>query len=167
MNKGMAQFGRGLGGVVCTLQLARAARGVAVMLAFAAGIVLSSRLAIADAAPAAPTPTPAHAASADSALVARGAYLAKAADCAGCHTAAPAGNPPQPSAPFAGGLPVRSPFGIIWSSNITPDPEAGIGRYRYEDFVRAVRDGIAPGGKHLYPAMPYPSFAKISDDDMR
>ena len=167
MNKGMAQFGRGLGGVVCTLQLARDARGVAFMLAFAAGIVLPSRLAVADAAPAAPTPAPAHAASADSALVARGAYLAKAADCAGCHTAAPAGHPPQPSAPFAGGLPVRSPFGIIWSSNITPDPEAGIGRYRYEDFVRAVRDGIAPGGKHLYPAMPYPSFAKISDDDMR
>jgi mono/diheme cytochrome c family protein len=99
-------------------------------------------------------------------LVARGAYLAKAADCAGCHTATPQGRPPQPSAPFAGGLPVRSPFGIIWSSNITPDPDAGIGRYRYEDFVRAVRDGIAPGGKHLYPAMPYPSFAKISDDDM-
>lgn len=101
------------------------------------------------------------------ALIERGAYLAKAADCAGCHTAAPSGNPPQPAPPFAGGLAVNSPFGVIWSSNITPDPSAGIGRYSYDDFVRAVRDGVAPGGKRLYPAMPYPSFAKISDDDMQ
>nr|WP_309477079.1 cytochrome c [Trinickia acidisoli] len=100
------------------------------------------------------------------ALVARGAYLAKLADCAGCHTNAPTGRPPKPSPPFAGGLPMGSPFGTIWASNITPDPGFGIGRYSYEDFERAVRDGIAPGGKRLYPAMPFPSFSKISDDDM-
>ncbi|MDR5835531.1 cytochrome c [Caballeronia sp. LZ034LL] len=98
-------------------------------------------------------------------LVARGDYLARAADCAGCHTAAPVPGKPQPH-PFAGGLPMGSPFGTIWSSNITPDPVHGIGRYSYEDFARALRKGVASGGKHLYPAMPYPSFSKISDDDL-
>lgn len=104
--------------------------------------------------------------SADAALIAKGAYLAKLGDCAGCHTNAPAGNPPKPSPPFAGGLPMGSPFGTIWTSNITPDPVFGIGRYSYEDFERAVRDGIAPGGKYLYPAMPFPSFSKLTDDDV-
>lgn len=108
--------------------------------------------------------------SADAAEIARGAYLAKAADCAGCHTAAPPvtrpGTAPVLSPPFAGGLGMGSPFGTIYSSNITPDPHAGIGRYSYDDFARALRDGVAPGGKRLYPAMPYPSFARITDDDM-
>ncbi|WP_233849587.1 c-type cytochrome [Paraburkholderia sp. HD33-4] len=103
-------------------------------------------------------------------LIAKGEYLAKAADCAGCHTAPPGGasgkEPLHPSAPLAGGLAINSPFGTIWSSNITPDPVGGIGRYSYDDFQRAVRDGVAPGNRRLYPAMPYPSFAKISDDDM-
>jgi alcohol dehydrogenase (quinone), cytochrome c subunit len=99
-------------------------------------------------------------------LVERGAYVAKLGDCAGCHTAAPAANGGRTTEPFAGGLPMGSPFGTIWTSNITPDPNAGIGRYSYEDFERAVRKGIAPGGKRLYPAMPFPSFSKISDDDM-
>jgi mono/diheme cytochrome c family protein len=116
-------------------------------------------------------PNPAPFDTNDTTLIAKGEYLAKAADCAGCHTApprSPAGANPAPApAPFAGGLPMGSPFGTIWSSNITPDPNAGIGRYRYDDFVRAVREGIAPGHKRLYPAMPYPSFAKINDDDMR
>ncbi|CAG4918204.1 c-type cytochrome [Paraburkholderia gardini] len=106
----------------------------------------------------------------DQALIARGAYLAKAADCAGCHTAAPTGGRPgggAPPAPFAGGLGMASPFGTIYTSNITPDPVNGIGRYTYDDFARALRKGIAPGGKRLYPAMPFPSFAKIDDDDMR
>ncbi|MFC0399381.1 c-type cytochrome [Paraburkholderia rhizosphaerae] len=106
----------------------------------------------------------------DPKLIAKGEYLAKTADCAGCHTAPPGGpsgkEPLHPSAPFAGGLPMGSPFGTIFSSNITPDPAVGIGRYSYVDFVRAVREGVAPGNKRLYPAMPYPSFAKISDDDM-
>ncbi|MFM0074911.1 cytochrome c [Paraburkholderia sediminicola] len=105
----------------------------------------------------------------DTTLIARGAYLAKAADCAGCHTAAPAGGHPGhevPPVPFAGGLGMASPFGTIYSSNITPDPVSGIGRYTYDDFTRALREGIAPGGKRLYPAMPFPSFAKINDDDM-
>ncbi|CAM2153574.1 Alcohol dehydrogenase (quinone), cytochrome c subunit [Pararobbsia alpina] len=103
-------------------------------------------------------------------LVSRGAYLAKMADCAGCHTAAPAtdatGNLTKPAA-FAGGLAMNSPFGTIYSSNITPDPHYGIGAYTYEQFARALRSGVTPDGSHLYPAMPYPSFSKINDDDMR
>ncbi|MCC8404456.1 cytochrome c [Paraburkholderia sp. MMS20-SJTN17] len=91
---------------------------------------------------------------------ARGAYLAKAADCAGCHTA------PQGGAPYAGGLGMASPFGTIVSSNITPDPQYGIGRYTYGDFERALREGVARGGKRLYPAMPYVSFSKLSESDL-
>lgn len=98
---------------------------------------------------------------ADAALLARGEYVAKAADCAGCHTA------PKGGAPFAGGLGMGSPFGTIKTSNITPDPNYGIGRYTFEDFERAVRHGVAPGGKALYPAMPYPEFSKMSDEDLR
>lgn len=90
-----------------------------------------------------------------------GAYLAKIADCAACHTASPA------SAPYAGGLAINSPFGTLYSSNITPDPDTGIGRYTFDDFSRALRHGIRKDGKYLYPAMPYASFAAIADDDMR
>lgn len=99
--------------------------------------------------------------SADPAMLARGEYIAKAADCAGCHTA------PSGGAPFAGGLGMGSPFGTIKSSNITPDPRYGIGRYTLSDFDQAVRHGVAPGGKALYPAMPYPEFSKMSDEDLR
>jgi mono/diheme cytochrome c family protein len=106
-----------------------------------------------------PSPPPAPAA--DAALLAHGEYVAKAADCAGCHTA------PEGGAPFAGGLGMASPFGTIKTSNITPDPRYGIGRYSYEAFDRAVRHGVAPGGKVLYPAMPYPEFSKMSDGDLR
>jgi mono/diheme cytochrome c family protein len=102
-------------------------------------------------------------------LVARGAYLAKMADCAGCHTAAPqTSSPGVATAPpaFAGGLALNSPFGTIYSSNITPDPRYGIGAYSYEQFAQALRRGVARDGKRLYPAMPYPSFSKIDDGDM-
>ncbi|MFL9959308.1 cytochrome c [Paraburkholderia nemoris] len=101
------------------------------------------------------------AASTDPALISRGEYLAKLGDCAGCHTV------PKQGAPFAGGLAMGSPFGTIYSTNITPDPQTGIGHYSYADFEHALRDGVAPGGKRLYPAMPYASFAKISDADLR
>jgi mono/diheme cytochrome c family protein len=102
-----------------------------------------------------------HAQTADQTLITRGEYLARAGDCAGCHTA------PNGGAPFAGGLGMASPFGTIVSSNITPDKQHGIGEYTYADFARTLREGIARGGKHLYPAMPYPSFSKIDDNDMR
>jgi alcohol dehydrogenase (quinone), cytochrome c subunit len=93
-------------------------------------------------------------------LIERGRYLAAAGDCTACHTA-PNGKQ------FAGGLPIPSPIGTIFSTNITPDRDTGIGAYTLTDFDRAVRYGIARNGGSLYPAMPYPSFARISDDDVR
>jgi mono/diheme cytochrome c family protein len=69
--------------------------------------------------------------------------------------------------PFAGGRALASPMGPIISTNITPDPDHGIGRYTFEDFRRAMREGIAPGSKHLYPAMPYTAYAKATDDDLQ
>lgn len=89
----------------------------------------------------------------------RGEYLARVGDCVSCHSA-----PGKP--PYAGGLPVNSPFGPIYSSNITPDRQYGIGAYTLDDFKRAVRQGVARDGHHLYPAMPYVEFSAISDADM-
>lgn len=89
----------------------------------------------------------------------RGAYLARAGDCVACHTA-PKGKP------FAGGLEIESPLGTIVSSNITPDPETGIGHYSKEEFAAALRKGKRADGANLYPAMPYPSYAKLTDDDI-
>ncbi len=91
--------------------------------------------------------------------VERGAYLARAGDCVACHSA-PDGKP------YAGGLAMISPIGIIYSTNITPDPETGIGAYNVQDFQRAVRQGVAKAGYPLYPAMPYPSFSRMSDRDV-
>src|SRR5262249_29599820 len=93
-------------------------------------------------------------------LLERGRYLARAGDCVACHDA-PGGKP------FAGGLAIASPLGAIYSSNITPDRQTGIGDYTLDDFDRAVRHGIARNGNSLYPAMPYPSYARITDDDVR
>ncbi|KWZ38115.1 alcohol dehydrogenase [Burkholderia savannae] len=104
--------------------------------------------------------TGARAASPDDALVARGAYLAKAGDCIACHTAAR-------GKPFAGGLPMETPMGAIYATNITPDPETGIGGYSETDFARALREGVAKDGHNLYPAMPYPSYAKLADGDVK
>jgi mono/diheme cytochrome c family protein len=91
-------------------------------------------------------------------LVARGKYLAAAADCAACHSA-PGG------APFAGGLPMRSSFGTIYATNITPDPDEGIGRWSAEDFWRALHDGVRRDGQQLYPAMPYTSYRGMARAD--
>ncbi|NID03571.1 cytochrome c [Luteibacter jiangsuensis] len=91
--------------------------------------------------------------------VARGEYLTRAADCIACHVT-PGGKP------FAGGLAFKLPFGTIYSSNITPDPDTGIGRYTDEEFVRAVREGIRRDGKHLYPAFPYTSYTELSRADV-
>lgn len=110
-----------------------------------------------------PTSTPALNAATDAdqaALVEKGRYLADAGDCTACHTA-PGGKP------FAGGLPIASPIGTLYSSNITPDKASGIGNYSLDDFDRAVRHGIAANGSSLYPAMPYPAYARTGDDDMR
>ncbi len=97
---------------------------------------------------------------ADQALIERGRYLSTASDCVACHTA------PGSSETYAGGYAVQSPMGAIWATNITPSKEFGIGDWSEEEFARAVRDGIAKDGSHLYPAMPYPSYAKITDEDI-
>lgn len=91
--------------------------------------------------------------------VERGRYLAAAADCVACHTA-PGG------ADYAGGVAFRLPFGTIYSSNLTPDPAAGIGGWSDEDFLKAVRSGVGRGGRHLYPAHPYTSYAGMARDDV-
>lgn len=96
---------------------------------------------------------------ADAASIERGRYLALAADCTACHTA-PGGKP------FAGGLALDSPLGTIYSTNITPDGESGIGKFTLDDFDRAVRRGIDDEGVTLYPAMPYPAYARLSDNDV-
>ncbi|MCD9026890.1 cytochrome c [Luteimonas sp. BDR2-5] len=93
------------------------------------------------------------------ALLARGESLARMGDCVACHSA-PGGEP------FAGGLPLASPIGVIYSTNITPDPDTGIGGYSLGDFERAVRRGVTPDGTPLYPAMPFPSYARVSDEDI-
>jgi alcohol dehydrogenase (quinone), cytochrome c subunit len=90
----------------------------------------------------------------------KGEYLARAGNCVVCHTV-PGGQP------FAGGLKMATPFGAIYTTNITPDPETGIGTYTFEDFDRALRLGVAKDGHHLYPAMPYPSYAKTTEEDSR
>ncbi|MFM0140611.1 c-type cytochrome [Caballeronia grimmiae] len=95
----------------------------------------------------------------DPKLIARGEYLAKAGDCSACHDAAD-------HTPMGGGMPVNSPFGPIYASNITPDPQFGIGRYTLRQFADALRAGKRGDGKRLYPAMPYPSLANMTDDDV-
>lgn len=92
-------------------------------------------------------------------LVQRGAYLARAGDCMACHTA-PKGKP------YAGGAPIGTPMGIIYSTNITPDLETGIGHYSVDNFIRVMREGVTDDGDHLYPAMPYTSYAKVSRGDL-
>lgn len=91
-------------------------------------------------------------------LIRRGRYLTIAGDCASCHTS-------RDGRPFQGGLGLQTPFGIIYSANLTSDRENGIGSWTDDQFYRALHDGIAPGGKHLYPALPYPHFTIVSRSD--
>jgi mono/diheme cytochrome c family protein len=95
--------------------------------------------------------------------VERGKYLVDVANCVTCHTA-------KSGTPFAGGRPFRTAYGLfgdIYSSNITPDRDSGIGTWTEEEFIRAMRAGIAPGERHLFPAFPYPSFTKLTTADLR
>lgn len=89
----------------------------------------------------------------------RGLYLTRAGDCKACHTA-PNGQP------FAGGRAVPTPFGTIYSTNITPDPATGIGDWTEADFRRAMHHGIARDGRQLYPAFPYPWYTKVAPEDL-
>lgn len=91
--------------------------------------------------------------------ISRGNYLMRAGDCKSCHT-------PDGGQPFSGGRAVPTPFGIIYSTNITPDPDTGIGKYSDADFYRAMHHGINREGERLYPAFPYPWYTKVSRDDV-
>ena len=92
--------------------------------------------------------------------IAKGKLLAAMGDCAVCHTA-PNGKT------NAGGLPMPSPFGTIYTSNITPDMQTGIGGWSYEAFERAMRHGVDREGQYLYPAFPYTAFSRVTDEDMK
>jgi mono/diheme cytochrome c family protein len=87
-----------------------------------------------------------------------GEYLTRAADCVACHSA-PGG------VPYAGGREFRLPFGTLYSPNITPDRDTGIGQYSDDEWVRMLQQGIGRDGKHLYPAMPYTSYTRLTRDD--
>ena len=103
-----------------------------------------------------PTGAPPELARAD--ILTRGRYLTQAADCESCHTA-PGGRP------FAGGRAIRTAFGTLYSSNITPDAQTGIGAWSDSDFLRAVHQGIGKDGRRLYPAFPYDAYAHMADAD--
>ena len=92
-------------------------------------------------------------------LIKQGKYLAQIGDCVACHT-------PQGGRELSGGLPFETPFGIVYSTNITSDKETGIGHYSYQDFYRAMHEGISPNG-NLYPAMPYTSYHLLTEQDTR
>ena len=122
-------------------------------LAFAGG----SSVALQDYSGPSPVGVPAELASADD--LTKGKYLTEAADCAACHTA-PGGKP------YAGGFPFKLPFGTIYTPNITPDTETGIGSWTDAQFLRAMHEGIAEDGSRLYPAFPYASYTLLTDADV-
>ncbi|MBC3942622.1 c-type cytochrome [Sphingomonas albertensis] len=95
----------------------------------------------------------------DAALVARGANLARLGNCVSCHQSAG-------ERPYAGGYPIKTPFGTVYGSNITPDPETGIGKWSPAAFNRAMREGVGRDGSHLYPAFPYTHYANVTDSDL-
>lgn len=89
----------------------------------------------------------------------RGRYLVTAGDCASCHTV-------KDGKPFAGGVPIPTPFGTIYGANITPDKDTGIGKWSRDDFYNAMHSGVNRDGKHLYPAFPYPWFTRMTRSDV-
>jgi len=91
--------------------------------------------------------------------IARGKALTDAGDCASCHTA-------DPAKPFAGGKRIDTPFGSIYSPNLTPDRDTGLGAWNDDEFYRALRFGVAPDGSRYYPAFPYPNFTKLTRQDI-
>src|SRR5579859_2024317 len=114
------------------------------------------KVALADYKDANPTSVPASLKGAD--IVKRGEYLAQAADCAVCHTA-------HGGEKYAGGFAFTLPFGTMYSTNITPDKETGIGSYTDQQFLDALRRGVRKDGAHLYPAMSFTSYAYMTDED--
>ena len=120
------------------------------------GFAKGTKVALADYKGPSPTGLPAELAKADAAT--RGEYIARMADCEACHTA-------KGGAPFAGGRAFVLPFGTIYTPNITPDAETGIGTWTDAQFLNAVHRGIAPDGSRYYPAFPYPSYTLLTDED--
>lgn len=96
----------------------------------------------------------------DAPLIERGADLALIGNCSDCHTAVGGRS-------YAGGRPLKTPFGVMYGPNITPDPDTGIGRWSQDAFVRAMREGVGVDGSELYPAFPYEHYARVADDDLR
>lgn len=139
----------------------RATTSLAALGLICAGIVAwNAASAAAPAAAAAAPSAGAPANSPDQQLIQQGEYLARAGDCIACHSA-PKGKP------YAGGLAMATPIGKIYSSNITPDKQAGIGDWSYADFDKLMRTGVSKRGYTVYPAMPYPSYSRLSQADMR
>ena len=132
---------------------------VSLLLALPAVLALAAALWASRHPEIAPVETP-GAGSFDTELLRTGEALAGIGACEVCHTA-PGG------APFAGGLPLPTPFGVIYSTNITPDRETGIGRWSEAAFQRAMREGVNRRGQHLYPAFPYDHFTKVGGEDIR
>ena len=95
----------------------------------------------------------------DQSQVVRGAALAALGNCRTCHTA-------DGASAYAGGKPLQTPFGTIYSTNLTPDPETGIGRWSIDDFRRAMHEGVSRRGRQLYPAFPYDHFTRVTDEDV-
>ena len=100
-----------------------------------------------------------YSASIESASIEKGEYLARVGNCATCHTV-------KGGKSYAGGVAFHTPFGALYSTNITPDEATGIGRWTFADFYRSMKQGVRPDGSHLYPAFPYTNFAKMRDDDI-
>jgi mono/diheme cytochrome c family protein len=155
-----AQRGRAIQAILFTL-LSVAAVAVIVMLYVVLGPKASDfaggkRVALSEYGQADPTGVPA--ALRMRGLIERGQYLTRAADCVVCHTA-------KDGAPFAGGRAFVLPFGTLYSTNITPDPDTGIGRYTDAEFLGAIHQGIGRGNTPLYPAMPFASYTGMSDAD--
>ncbi|WP_128000826.1 cytochrome c [Piscinibacter defluvii] len=92
------------------------------------------------------------------AQIARGAYLARAGNCAACHTE-------RGGAPYAGGRGIATPFGTVYASNLTPDPATGLGRWSADHFWRALHHGRSADGRLLYPAFPYPDYTRVTRED--
>ena len=132
-------------------------RRLAIVLAAAVALAMVGGFALAWRPTIAPTPAPLHEFAAGA--VARGAMVAALGDCVVCHTA-------SGGRPYAGGRPLPTPFGTIYATNITPDPDTGIGRWSEAAFHRAMRDGVARDGSHLYPALPYTHFTRATDADL-
>jgi mono/diheme cytochrome c family protein len=124
-----------------------------VLAAVCAGVLVAMNLRGED-----PLPEQAQAFDATPQQVERGRYLALAGNCAGCHTT-------RGGQPYAGGLPIETPFGTIYSSNLTSDAQAGIGGWSSAHFWRAMHNGRSKDGRLLYPAFPYPNFTKVTRED--